>query len=170
VAREHTPEARTEPGLLVYRLNAPLLFVNAKRLRDGIRAEVRQATSPVRVVLPDLSFTPELDIESVNVLASLHQELDGRGVALWLAGVRAGVRDMLMRSGLADGIGRQHLYRSVEDAVPDARAALPDGPGSVSLRRRSGGWPRPRSGAGSSRPGPARWPRPAGPAGPRSAP
>jgi SulP family sulfate permease len=122
VALEHAPEARTEPGLLVYRLNAPLLFVNAKRLRDGIRAQVRDADPPVRVVLLDLSFTPELDIESVNVLASLRHELDGRGVALWLAGVRATVEDMLVRSGLADAIGRDHLYREVEDAAGDTSA------------------------------------------------
>jgi sulfate permease, SulP family len=131
VALEHTPEARTEPGLLVYRLNAPVLFVNAKRPRDGIGAQVRQASPPVRVVLLDLSFTPELDIEGVNVLASLRQELEGQGVALWLAGVRAAVADMLARSGLDDAIGRRRLYRSVEDAVADARAALPDPPGST---------------------------------------
>jgi SulP family sulfate permease len=131
VALEHTPKARTEPGLLVYRLNAPVLFVNAKRPRDGIGAQVRQASPPVRVVLLDLSFTPELDIEGVNVLASLRQELEGQGVALWLAGVRAAVADMLARSGLDDAIGRRRLYRSVEDAVADARAALPDPPGST---------------------------------------
>jgi sulfate permease, SulP family len=133
VARELAPEARTEPGLLVYRLNAPLLFVNAKRLRDGIRAEVRLAATPVRVVVLDLSFTPDLDIESLDVLASLHQELAGQGVALWLAGVHAKVLDLLVRGGLADRIGRRHLYRGVEDAVDSARAALapPDGPGSA---------------------------------------
>ena len=117
VATEHAPEARTEPGLLVYRLNAPLLFVNAKRLRNGIRDQVRDADPPVRVVLLDLSFTPELDIESVDVLASIQRELKGRGVALRLAGVRAGLLDMLVRSGLADVIGRAHLYRNVEDAT-----------------------------------------------------
>jgi MFS superfamily sulfate permease-like transporter len=59
VARENAPEARTVPGMLVYRLNAPLLFVNAKRLRDGIRAELRDADQRVpKVVLLDLSFTP----------------------------------------------------------------------------------------------------------------
>jgi STAS domain len=79
VARENAPEARTEPGLLVYRLNAPLLFVNAKRLRDGIRAELRDADQPVQVVLLDLSYTPALDITSVNLLASLRHELEGRG-------------------------------------------------------------------------------------------
>ena len=114
--------ARTEPGLLVYRLNAPLLFVNAKRLRDGIRAGVRGPGGPVRVVLLDLSFTPALDIESVNVLGSLHQELAGQGIALWLGGVHAEVAGMLDRSGLAGEIGRDRLYRDVEDAVADASA------------------------------------------------
>jgi MFS superfamily sulfate permease-like transporter len=123
VARENAPEARTVPGMLVYRLNAPLLFVNAKRLRDGIRAELRDADQRVpKVVLLDLSFAPALDITSVNVLASLHHELEGQGVALWLGGVHAEIQDMLVRSGLADDIGRAHLYRNLEDAVGDASA------------------------------------------------
>jgi hypothetical protein len=41
------------------------------------------------------------------------------------------VADMLARSGLADGIGRRRLYRSVEEAVADARAAVPEPPGSA---------------------------------------
>jgi anti-anti-sigma regulatory factor len=100
----------------------PLLFVNAKRLRDGIRAELRGADPPVRVVLLDLSFTPALDITSVNVLASLRHELEAQGVALWLGGVHAEVQDMLERSGLADDIGRAHLYRNLADAAGDASA------------------------------------------------
>jgi sulfate permease, SulP family len=39
-----------------------------------------------------------------------------------LAGVRATVEDMLVRSGGADAIGRDHLYREVEDAAGDASA------------------------------------------------
>jgi MFS superfamily sulfate permease-like transporter len=113
---------RTGPGLLVSRLNAPLLYVNAKRARDDIKAELLDAAAPVRVVLLDLSFTPDLDIQDVNVLASLHHQLAGQGVALWLGGVHAQVQDMLVRSGLADEIGRDRLYRDVEDAVADASA------------------------------------------------
>jgi hypothetical protein len=58
----------------------------------------------------------------VNVLAPLRHELDTQGVALWLGGVHAEVQDMLVRSGLADDIGRAHLYRRLEDAVGDASA------------------------------------------------
>jgi hypothetical protein len=58
----------------------------------------------------------------VNVLASLRHELECQGVALWLGCVHAEVQDMLVRSGLADDIGRANLYRNLEDAVGDASA------------------------------------------------
>jgi hypothetical protein len=88
--------------------------------RDPGRGARRRPAGPGRPARPVVH--PELDIESVDVLASLRHELDRRGVALWLAGVRAGVGDMLARSGLADAIGRDHLYREVEDAAGDASA------------------------------------------------
>jgi SulP family sulfate permease len=124
VALENEPAARTDPGLLVFRVNAPLLFVKAKLLRDRIREQLRQADAPIRIVLLDLQFTPQLDIESVNVLVALHRELHEQDAALWLADVHADVLGMLRRSGLADEIGEAHLYRTIADATPDVRAAL----------------------------------------------
>jgi SulP family sulfate permease len=61
-AVDTTPGVQTEPGLLIFRLDAPLLFVNAKLLRDQVRAHLEEAESPVRIVLLDLQFTPELDV------------------------------------------------------------------------------------------------------------
>ena len=43
-------------------------------------------------------------------------------MALWLGGVHAQVEDMLVGSGLADQLGRAHLYRGVEEAIADASA------------------------------------------------
>ena len=42
----------------------------------------------------------------------------------WLRGdvLAAGLLDMLVRSGLADAVGRAHLYRNVEDATGDVSA------------------------------------------------
>jgi SulP family sulfate permease len=123
-AVDHEPDARTEPGLLVFRLDAPLLFLNAKLVRDRLRELLDAARPPVRIVLLDLQFTPDLDVESVNVLAALHADLAGRGVALWLGNVRVGAREVLRRSGLAAAIGEARLYRTLADAAPDVRAAL----------------------------------------------
>ena len=124
VALETEPAARTEPGLLAFRLNAPLLLVNAKLVRDRLRALLPGAEPPVRIVLLDLQFSAGLDVESLNMLAALHRELREQGVALWLANVHADVHRMLRRSGLADDLGEAHIYRTIADATPDVRAAL----------------------------------------------
>jgi sulfate permease, SulP family len=124
VAVDHEPAARPEPGLLVLRLDAPLLFINAKLLRDRVREQLAAAETPVRIVLLDLQFTPDLDVESLDVLTALRGELFQRGVALWLANARAGVRDLLRRGGLTEAVGEARVYRTLADAVPDARAAL----------------------------------------------
>ena len=78
---------RTEPGLLVFRLDAPLLFINAKLVRDRVRELLAVDPEPVRIVLLDLRFTHDLDVEGLNVLAALHAELARRGGAV--AGQRA---------------------------------------------------------------------------------
>ena len=129
VALDHEPAARAEPGLLVLRLDAPLLFINAKLLRDRVREQVA-AETPVRIVLLDLQYTPALDIESLDVLAALRGELFQRGVALWLANARAEVQDLLRRSGLTEAVGEARIYRSLADAIPDAAPpCAPDRPG-----------------------------------------
>jgi SulP family sulfate permease len=115
---------RTEPGLLVFRLDAPMLFLNAKLVRDRVRELLAAAPEPVRIVLLDLRFTHELDVEDINVLAALHAELAQRGVALWLGNVRAAVHERLRLGGLAAAVGEDRLYRTLADAAPDVRAAL----------------------------------------------
>jgi MFS superfamily sulfate permease-like transporter len=60
----------------------------------------------------------------LDVLTALRGELFQRGVALWLANARAEVQDLLRRSGLAEAVGEARIYRSLADAIPDARAAL----------------------------------------------
>ena len=115
---------RAEPGLLVLRLDAPMLFINAKLVRDRVREQLAAATGPVRIVLVDLRFSHDLDVEGLDVLAALHAELAQRGVELWLGNVRATVHERLRRGGLAATIGEAHLYRDLADAAPDVRAAL----------------------------------------------
>jgi SulP family sulfate permease len=104
--RESRPGStvRTEPGLLVFRLDAPMLFLNAKLVRDRVPELLAAAPEPVRIVLLDLRFTHELDVEDINVLAAVHERL------------RLG--------GLAAAVGEDRLYRTLADAAPDVRAAL----------------------------------------------
>jgi sulfate permease, SulP family len=114
---ERHPEARTVPGLLIFRLDAQLFFANVQVLRGRIRALVSEASPPVRVVLLDTEATSGLDIEGVDALCELREELKQGGAELWLARARAPVRDTLERAGLAQSIGEERIYPSVHAGV-----------------------------------------------------
>jgi MFS superfamily sulfate permease-like transporter len=92
------PAAAPIPGLLAIRLDAPMLFLNAALVRDTVRQMVEAVQPHPEVALLDLGMSPQLDIESIDVLQALGHRLREDGVELWLAGARGRVRDMLDRS------------------------------------------------------------------------
>jgi high affinity sulfate transporter 1 len=111
------PTADQPPGLLVLRLEAPLLYLNAGLLRDELRAAVRRAASPPRVVIVDLSMSADLDIESMDILGRLAGQVAETGTSLWLAEVRGPVREMLARAGPRSEVSQIPIYPSLEAAV-----------------------------------------------------
>jgi SulP family sulfate permease len=114
---ERHPEAQTVPGLLIFRLDAPLFFANAQVLRDRIRALISEASPPVQVVLVDLEATSELDIEGADTLDELRDELRQGGAELWLARVHGPMREMLGRTDLIGRIGEERINASVRDGA-----------------------------------------------------
>jgi sulfate permease, SulP family len=125
VALERAPEARVEPGLLVLRLDAPMLFLNAGLMRDQLRSALAASDQPVTVVVLDLAMSSDLDIESLDTLVRLAEHASGVGAELWLAEVRGPVRDMFDRAGIDTSIGPPRVFRSMSDAMAafDARSS-----------------------------------------------
>jgi MFS superfamily sulfate permease-like transporter len=116
VSTELHPEALPNPGLMIVRPDAPLMFVNASWIRDEITAKVKQAGQKPRVVIIDLEATETIDLSSIDALTSLHRDLEHEGIALWLAGVHTRVRELLDLSGLTENIGEDRLYPTVQAA------------------------------------------------------
>jgi sulfate permease, SulP family len=114
---ERHPENESVPGLLIFRLNAPMFFANDAPLRDRIKELVRTTAPTPRAVLLDLEATSHLDLSSADMLAELVGELKAQGVELLLANVRAPIRDLLERSGVAWVIGEERIYPSIEEGV-----------------------------------------------------
>ncbi|OLE32288.1 MAG: hypothetical protein AUG45_10670 [Ktedonobacter sp. 13_1_20CM_3_54_15] len=119
------PENEVVPGLLIFRLNAPMFFANDEPLRDRVKELVRTTDPPPRAVFLDLEASNNLDLSSVDTLAELVGELKAEGVELLLANVRAPIRDLLERSGVAQTIGEEHIYPSIEEGVKGFRAQFP---------------------------------------------
>ena len=100
------PENETIPGVLIFRPDGSVLYVNAENVLGLILAHLaRQPPGSVRLVICDLSAAPYLDLSAVGMLRKLHATLEDRGIRLAVAGPHGGVRDLLRRDGFAGLVG-----------------------------------------------------------------
>ncbi len=120
-------DGTAEPGLVVYRFDAPLFFANAQLLADDIGAAVAEgaAPEPVRWVVIDAEGTGEVDSTGAAMLSDLADDLSGRGVTLALARLKAPVAAYLSRAGVTEKIGADRIYLEVDDAVAAFHATAP---------------------------------------------
>lgn len=112
----HTENERL-PGVLVFRVEAALLYFNVENVRRAIEHRIAGAGASLRLVVCDLSSSPSVDLAGARMLEKLGTTLAARGVTLRLAEARAGVREMLRAAGLEQTIGPIHHGMTVADAV-----------------------------------------------------
>ncbi len=115
-------DLRTEPnaaipGLLIVRPDEMLFFANVASVRDGIIRAAADTEPPTRVVLLDLSLSPEVDVPVVEALEDLHQRLADDGIELWLSHLRPDARDLLDRAGTLATIGAARIHPRVIDGI-----------------------------------------------------
>jgi len=115
------PDARTIPGLIMYRFDAAIVFFNARRFEDRARALIAAAEVKPEWFLLDAEAAPMLDVSGAEALESLRHELDGRGIVLAIARAKPPFRAMLERSGLVGRMGKEHLFPSVRAGVQTYR-------------------------------------------------
>jgi sulfate permease, SulP family len=112
------PEARTIPGCMFYRYDAPLFFANIGDLRervDKLIAIENEAypDSPVRWFVLNVEANVEIDITAADGLRELARELADRGIHLGLARVKNDVYQPLERAGVIDVIGKEMLFATL---------------------------------------------------------
>jgi len=114
---ERFPEAQQIPGLLIFRPNAILFFANANRVRNRVRALVKEARTPISGVLLNLETSPETDLTTLEMMEQLAIELQESGIALYFARVADPVRDLFTRSGFLERLGQDHVFMGVATGV-----------------------------------------------------
>jgi sulfate permease, SulP family len=107
------PNARTTDGVLVYRLDAPLIFANSDVVVDDLQTRAR---SVHRIVL-DMETVYEIDTQGAEALERLARDLSDKGVTLVLARPHAPVRELLERLQVTDTFGPDGVFATVEAAV-----------------------------------------------------
>ena len=100
------PENEALPGVIAFRPEASLIYVNADSVLEAILNHVRAAgSSDTRMVVCDLSASPYLDLAGSRMLHELHTELAARGIVLRIVGAHGWVRDLLRADGLGEKVG-----------------------------------------------------------------
>ncbi len=111
------PDNEPVPGMLLFRVEAAILYFNADHVCDTVLERVRACAPPPRMVVADLSSSPHVDLAGAEMLASLHGELARQGIGLHLVETRASVRDTLRMEGLEEKVGGINRFSSVADCV-----------------------------------------------------
>ncbi len=116
--KAHPAEAGTEsePGLVVYRFEAPLFFANADYFAARLHRLVEQAPHPVRWLILDLVSMDDIDYTGGLIFAASLQTLRNQGVTVALAQTED-VGDALKSFGIIQLIGAAQVFDSVPAAM-----------------------------------------------------
>jgi high affinity sulfate transporter 1 len=114
----HHPDAVTSPGLVVFRFDAPLFFINAERFAERITAAMDDNPGDEEWVVIDAEGIGALDASALDMLRELLDRLVARGVAV-VAVARANERvlDRLARAGLLEPGGMIGVFPTINAAV-----------------------------------------------------
>jgi MFS superfamily sulfate permease-like transporter len=115
---ERHPDNEVIPGVLIFRVEASLLYFNVDYVRDRVRRQIG-ATEPLRLVICDLANSPYIDVAGAKMLQELYQELQTREVQLRIVEARSKSRDLLRVTGLEDKVGYLGRHMSVEQALAE---------------------------------------------------
>lgn len=110
-------EAETIPGVIVYRLYAPLIFSNARYVVTRIRELVAQSTEELEWVIVDAQAITHMDVTAAQRFSELHRELEDLGVELMIADAPRPFREQLSAVGLSEEMGNAVFFISVKKAV-----------------------------------------------------
>jgi high affinity sulfate transporter 1 len=100
------PENLPLPGVIAFRPEASLLYVNADSVLGSVLDRLRMDdASEIRFVVCDLSASPHIDLSGSRMLHQLHDELARRGISFRVVGARGRVRDLLRADGIGEKVG-----------------------------------------------------------------
>ena len=114
---EDYPHARLEPGLLIYRYDAPLFFANAEDFRKRATVAVDSNPDPVQWFVLNAEANVEVDLTALDAVDQLRQDLNRRGIVFGMARVTWHLREALDAAGLIDKIGEQNIFATLPTAV-----------------------------------------------------
>jgi sulfate permease, SulP family len=111
------PSAEPLPGIVAGLFATPIWYANAVRFRDEVYDALRQAPQPVRLFVLDTPGMNDIDFTGTRALSQVLDRCGRDGVSFAVARAGVHLRESLRRAGLAERIGEDHFYPTVDAAV-----------------------------------------------------
>ena len=109
-------DTEQEEGVLIFRLDGPLHFANAKYFREKA-CDTIETTPRVRRLVLEFSGVNDMDSTGLDELFALVDHLKEQGIDVRLAEVRGPIRDFIHKG--AGDEREMTLHMTIEDAVKD---------------------------------------------------
>jgi high affinity sulfate transporter 1 len=114
------PDVEPLAGVIAFRPEASLLYINAETVLDVVLAKV-DAAPDIRIVVCGLSSSPFIDLAGAKMLHDLHGELASRSIVFHIVGARGQVRDVLQADGLAEKTDSANWTRRMDSVLGDLK-------------------------------------------------
>ncbi len=119
------PDNETIPGVLLFRVEAAVLYFNVENIRNKVWSRILEQQSSLRTVIWDLSTSPYVDSAGARLIKKLYLDLNAMGISLKIAEAHAGVRDMLRVEEIEHLLGHISRKVSVDDLVNEQNREKP---------------------------------------------
>jgi sulfate permease, SulP family len=114
--RRH-PEARTFPGLLIWRIGGDLFFASIGHIETALKRSLAETRPPVERALLDFSSVNYIDVSACDELIRFVKELKSRGVTVAFARVRDPVRQHMQLGKIEAVVSLTDFYERITDGV-----------------------------------------------------
>jgi MFS superfamily sulfate permease-like transporter len=111
------PDNETLPGVLLFRVEAPLLYFNSANVYHVIWAKIISSSPELKVVIFDLSTSAYIDSSGARLIKRLYMDLENRGITFKVAEAHSEVRDILRFEDIEHLLGHVSRRDSVHDIV-----------------------------------------------------
>ncbi len=111
------PDNETFPGVLLFRVESPLLYFNVANVYHTVWSKVISSGSELKVVIFDLSTSAYIDSSGARLIKKLYLNLKTRGISLKVAEAHSEVRDILRFEDIEHLLGHVSRKDSVHDIV-----------------------------------------------------
>src|SRR5882724_7391726 len=120
------PDVEPLAGVIAFRPEASLLYINAETVLDTVLAKV-DAAPHTKLVVCGLSSSPFIDLAGAKMLHDLHDELASRHVTFCIVGAHAQLRDLLRAEGLAEKTDSGEWLRTLDSVLDEGKAGARSG-------------------------------------------